>query len=97
MNTIHEKDQLWQRVTKSKFFFIKEAVKRGIQCEILKDTCAYKLQYKKKVRYFYDLTPSTTTAFAIYCCKNKNITNKRHILRDLLIMIKMSLFDSFIL
>ncbi|MBT7008807.1 MAG: hypothetical protein HN964_05190 [Candidatus Jacksonbacteria bacterium] len=75
MNTIHEKDQLWQRVTKSKFFFIKEAVKRGIQCEILKDTCAYKLQYKKKVRYFYDLTPSTTTAFAIYCCKNKNITN----------------------
>lgn len=81
MNVVHKRrsfnngERLLRSASKSTLLLLKEAEKYGIKWENIKYTNVYKLCYKKNVQYFYAQLPSTTTAVAAYCCKNKNITN----------------------
>jgi D-alanine-D-alanine ligase-like ATP-grasp enzyme len=65
-----------KKISKSTIMVLEEAEKHGITWEKMQYTDTFKLSLNDEVKYFHAQTPSETTEFAYYCCKNKQITNR---------------------
>lgn len=64
-----------KKISSSTLMILEEAEKRGIAWKKLRYTDLFKLTLNGSIQYFYGQIPSTTTAFAYNCCKNKRIAN----------------------
>jgi D-alanine-D-alanine ligase-like ATP-grasp enzyme len=62
-----------KKIAYSTILILEEAEKNNILWEKIPYTDLFRLTFKNEVRYFHGRIPSTTTAFAAYCCKNKHI------------------------
>jgi cyanophycin synthetase len=62
-----------RKISKSTILVLQEAENLGIDWQKMPYTSLFKLQHNGVDKYFHAQTPSETTAFAHYCCKNKQV------------------------